>query len=265
MHFCKRTPSNRKRVTLDASLKYNELINLSCPDKKALVYSMKKSCRFDSTKQLDGPCVCRKLKVNKSLSSYYIQNGWYRKEPLITNNYKCTTVRRDRKKNAWIKSYIKNGTKDIRKRSEHLQKKFKSTSNFFTEMEERNNFTKLSKKQLYVKLKKINGDNKSKLRETVWFDHKTNEKASDIYKNMNKLKKKFKTIGKYQKFIASLIQMNKAVEIQGREDKTIMEVIKKDQNFIRKYNDSLYKFPLCEFEEKLKKNRINLILKENRV
>lgn len=241
MFECKKLDPSSGRITLKQSMRFSELAANNCPSHKAVLFSLKRHCRYDSTKTKDGPVGFKNLKVQNDVEQLYNQKGWYLKEPSIGNTTRG--VKKPNIHNVWLQNYIDNQNKDINKRTKELERRINSTSEFYKNLNNKYSFRKMSRPQLMENLQKLNTNNKEH-EEEKFYDGKILRKAEEIYRNLGKTKKKFKLIENYQKTLKALAQKSHELDFMNHHDKYMLKVLKKDRNVIEQFNNSNYKFPL---------------------
>lgn len=243
MFECKKLDPGKAKVTLTQCIRFSELATMDCPPKKAIIFASKRHCRYDSTKTKDGPVGFKKLPVTCDVSSFYKEGGWLLKEPTI-GRFNLSNSKPNAE-TVFLRNYIDNQTSDIKERTKDLERRITSTSGFYKQLNRKYSFRKLSREQMFIKLKKLNEDNKPvQTEEDVIYDGKILRQADEIYKNLDQTRKKFKLIENYQKTIKSLAQKTHELNFMNYNDKYMLEVLKKDRNVIEQFNNANYKFPL---------------------
>lgn len=243
MFECKKLDPNSARVRLSHCVRYSELASQGCPQRKAIIFASKRYCRYDATKKLDGPVGFRLLSVTNGVSMFYNQQGWLLKEPAIGNLQQSASKPNPETK--WLQNYIDIHTKDITDRTKELERRVNSTSDFYKQLNKKYSFKKMPKDELMKRLKEINNENRhAQQEEDIIYEGKITKQADDIFKNLNRTKKKFREIEVYQQTIKSLAKKSHELDFMSHHNKYMLEVLKKDRNVIEQFNNANYKFPL---------------------
>lgn len=256
MNECKKLKTTKSEIKLADCLKFNELMLLKCPMKKALSFARKDHCRYDITKTRDGPHDFKRLKVRKTMSTGVIVNGWMKGNPEMSNKYQVGNLKNKGKFNLIMKTYIDNQSKDIKERAVTLERRIDSISNFYSNLNTKYSFKQLDKKQLYNKLKTMNAQRTREGSENISFKANVSQKANEIYTNIGKYKRNYLNKMKYQKAMKMLAKRDYELNFSNKHDKKMIDILKKDLLVIQQLNDSHYKFPL--FNKTIQQNEFKI-------
>ena len=135
MYDCHKLEKYKNLTKIENCYRYVELLENRCKSKKALKFSQKKFCKYDSTKKIDGPLNFRILKVYKKNKN--IQNGWIKNAPIFSNNKNFVKKRNLKEKEKWIKMYLNKNIKKTNLKKNKFEIKMKKIGKFFGEMEKK--------------------------------------------------------------------------------------------------------------------------------
>lgn len=264
MEECKKLKTIKNKVGLKNCFRFNELILLKCPLKKALNFSKKQFCRYDTTKRKDGPIGFRKLKVHKSSLPRKMNKGWTTNSPEITNKYHLKNLKSKKELNTIMKNYLVEQNKSAKKRVKTLEKKIYAVSKFYNGLNKKYSFKKMDKKQLYSKLKKMNSQNKEENSKIV-FSPLVDEKAKEIFGNLERYKSNFEEKVRYQKSMRILAKKKLSPDYYQKGDKEMLDRLKGDREVVRELNNTNYKFPVFDLSprgglKKKSKRKLNQFL-----
>ena len=237
---CKKLNATTARTTITQCNRFSELVANKCPSKQAIMFALKRHCRYDSTKQTDGPVGFKTLRVHKNIKQHYNQNGWLLKEPSIGCESK--NLKKPNMNTAWMQKYIKGQTSDINRRTNELETRINATSDFYKDLNRKYSFSRMKRPQLLESLKRLNDNNNCA--EDLNYDKKVHKKVDELYNNLGKTRRKFKLIENYQTSIKALAKNSHEINFMNYHDKFMLEVLNKDRNLIEQFNNSNYKFPI---------------------
>lgn len=243
MYECKRLDTRANSITLAHCNRFSELASQNCPQRKALLFASKRYCRYDATKERDGPAGFRKLPVTNNVPKYQHENGWLLKEPTI--GFLKKSASRPNPETAWLKSYVEGQTRDINQRTQELERRINSTSKFYKDLNNKYSFRQMSREQLLIRVRQLNENSlRDAQDEDVLYEGKTIKKAEDLYHNLNKTRRKFKLIENYQNTVKTLAKKTHELDYMNHHNKYMLQVLKNDRNVIEQFNNANYKFPL---------------------
>ena len=246
MNKCRKLRLTKPKVNLNQCLKFNELLSLNCPVKSALRFSVKKYCRYDATKTVDGPPSMKKLKVHKSHSNPKVASGWKLTEPVMSNRYNLKQLHSLSRTNKQLRTYVEDQKKDIKTRAMTIEDRMKKVSGFYKELNEKYSFAKMKKQDLYNKLRKMNNKLSIKGVSKLLYKPNVNNLANRIYKNLGKSRKSYVQKENYQRMMQGLIKHNYELDFNRKYDKKMLSILKGDAIAIKTLNNSNYKFPISE-------------------
>ena len=244
MNKCQKLRLVKSKLSLEQVLKFSELVALDCPTDKAIKFSTKRYCRYDTTKLMDGPVNHRKLKVNKSSPNLRGHQGWRFDNPIISNRYNLRHMKKMDKMNRQLKTYIDNQTKDIKKRAKTLEKRMKRVNEFYKELNSKYNFTKMERSKLYDRIFKMNEKVKNVKDENSIYKPGINKLTNTLYSNLGRYRKSFRQKEKYQSMMQNIVKHEFQLDFNKKHNKSMLGILRNDQMLIEQLNNSNYKFPI---------------------
>lgn len=257
---CLKEFQKKNQFGVENCINYCKLVSMNYPSKRAIIYSTKLNCKKELFKQRSSSLNRAKKSRHKSLPCDRSLNNTT-KINKDKNIKEVSIIEKCQNRNKWIKNYIKKQVTDIKGRSKVLATQINNISNFYQNMHEKYNFKSLKKNELYRKVKDLN-KGKGDITDEYIYDKKINNRIEDMYKNISKVKKKFKLIDKYQKIMISFTEDNNELNLDSKHDKKMIEALKKDKKIIEEFNNSKYKFPLSHnthHRKKISGTRSNFI------
>jgi len=157
---CARFGSGYKLLDHENALTYLKLRSEGCHRRNAKSFSTKIYCKVDATKETDGPVSKRILQVKKP--GITTPNGWSYGGAHYDLGFKhCTNPNDFLHNDPQSKYFETHFTKHEEKIKEDYKSKIQALKQYFQEINSKCNFTKLSKQDLYAKLKQENKELRS--------------------------------------------------------------------------------------------------------
>ena len=262
MYDCHKLEKYKKLTNIENCYRYVELLEKKCKSKKALNFSQKKYCKYDSTKKKEGPINFKILKVRKEKKD--IIKGWIKDTPIFSNNKNFLKKRNLKEKGKWIKAYLNKNIKSTNLKKKRFEKKMRKISNYFQDIENKYKLKGNSKKIIFRKLDKIKLEKKKRNcgeKKIYEFPNIVKKDFKFFFNNIKKVKKKFKDVRNYNKYIECLLEKNsdfKNSEFKNKNVKTLSHHIINNQNLIEEFNSCFYLLPLTQVKQ-FKSNPVNLL------
>jgi hypothetical protein len=242
----KKLENQKFNTNVENCYRYVELLENKCDNQKALQFSQKKFCHYDSTKKLEGPKNFRILKV--SYNKNYTENGWIKGTPVFSNNKPFLKKLSLKENNTYFTQYFNQNIVKTDNKKKGFEKKLNIVKTFYKQMEDKYKLKGLNKKEILNKLNKIKIENKSEFTNESnkkKFPKIINKKFKFFMENLKDVKKKFSDIKNYQKYVETIFtNQNEVLKNKETKTKTFTDNIFRNQNLIEEFNSCFYLLPI---------------------